>query len=73
MDKEITAEIKNNEELEDCPIDSKIILVFNDGEEYHGIFKGFHEDDTILLRSESQKPTTIGLPFNRLDHWLLRL
>lgn len=73
MDKEITAEIKKNEELDDCPINSKVILIFDNGEEYHGIFNGFDGDDTIMLRSESQKPTTIGLPFNRLACWLLKL
>lgn len=73
MDKEITAKVKKNEELEDCPIDSKVILVFDNGEEYHGIFRGFDGDDAIMLRSDTEEPVTIGLPFNKLKCWLLKL
>ncbi|MEG2791901.1 MAG: hypothetical protein RSA98_10005 [Odoribacter sp.] len=66
MNEEYEVEIKKNSELEDCPEGSHIILVFNNGEEYHGIFRGFDGDDTIMLRSETEKSVTIGLPFNRL-------
>ena len=63
---------KKPHELEDCPKNSRIILVFYNGEEYHGIFRGMDGDYTIMLRSETDKPSTIGLPINALKFWLLK-
>ena len=66
------AELKQNHELRDCAIDSRIILIFHDGNEYHGIFRGMDSDDTIMLRAEN-RDLTIGLPFGALKFWLLKL
>lgn len=66
-------EIKQKSELEDCPEGARVILVFDNKEEFHGIFKGFDGDDTIMLKSESEKPSTIGLPYNRLKCWALKV
>lgn len=72
MSKMYTAQIKKVYELEDFPIGSRVILVFDSSDEYHGIFRGFDGDNTIMLKSEGEKPSTIGLPFDRLKLWLLK-
>ncbi len=49
----------------------RVILVFHNGEEYHGVFRGMDGESTIMLRSDGKSPTTIGLPFHALKFWLL--
>lgn len=66
---EYIVEFKEKYDLEECEENTSVVLVFKNGEEYHGIFKGFDGDDTIMLKSESEKPVTIGLPFGRLKFW----
>ena len=65
------AVFKNPDELYECEKGTEVILVFDSGEEYTGIFNGL-DDDEIILKS-TQSEDTIGLPYNRLKFFLKRI
>lgn len=71
MMKTYEVEIKERDELKACADNSRVILLFDNREEYHGVFRGF-DGVNILLKSESSS-NMIGLPFNRLKYWALKL
>ena len=61
--------LKNPTDLEDCVEGKEVVLLFDNGEEYTGIFEGFDGDDTIMLKSKESEQR-IGLPYNRLKVYL---
>lgn len=72
MAKTKEAILKNPADLKNCPVDNEVILVFDSGEDYTGIFKGIDESGEIILKS-LESPQQIGLPFNRLDSYWQRI
>ena len=66
-----TAVRKKPEELYECEKGKEVILVFNSGEVYTGIFQELDNDEIILKSTESED--MIGLPYNRLRGFLERL
>lgn len=67
-----TAEIKQPHEIHECPQGRKVILLYPNGEEYHGIFTEI-DDDLILLKPESGGDgSRLGFPINGLKFWLLK-
>jgi hypothetical protein len=64
-----TSTPKDRCELKNVGIGKKIILVFNNGEDYTGIYRGMDGENTIMLKA-CDTTTTLGLPFNRVKFFL---
>lgn len=66
--KEKKAYVRKAEDLENCEIGKEVILLFNNNEQFGGLFQGIDGEEIILqsLTSEDR----IGLPFNRLKGYL---
>lgn len=63
--------IKEPKDLQNCPIGNEVNLVFSNGDEYCGLYRGMDGDDIILQSTTSTD--RIGLPFNRLTAYLQRI
>lgn len=71
MSKEKQALIKNANDLKNCEEGKEVVLIFDSGQEYTGIFKGFDGDEIMLKSLDST--SRIGLPYNRLKGYLERV
>jgi len=71
MGKTKKALIKDAKEINNIEEGKEVVLFFNSGQEYTGIFKGL-DDDQILLKSLNSEHT-IGLPKDRLTGFLERI
>lgn len=56
-------------ELNDCRQGAEVVLVFNNREEYQGIYRGFDGDDEKVLLQALGSELRIGLPFESLYVW----
>lgn len=65
---EFNAIEKKKTELQDCPADKKVVLIFKNGEQFSGILKECDGEEIILESFESGH--VIGLPFGQLSHYL---
>lgn len=54
-------------ELTECRQGAEIVLVFDNRDEYQGIFRGFDNEEIVLQACGSQ--SKIGLPLERLYTW----
>lgn len=54
-------------ELTECRQGAEIVLVFDNWDEYQGIFRGFDNEEIVLQACGSQ--SKIGLPLERLYTW----
>lgn len=57
--------------LRECREGTEIVLVFNNREEYQGIFRGFDGDDEEIVLQAIGSESKIGLPFGRLYAWCI--
>ena len=71
MAKQKQALIKDASDLKNCEEGKEVVLMFDSGQEYTGIFKGFDGDDIMLKSLDSSN--MIGLPYNRLKGYLERI
>lgn len=65
------AVLKRADELQECETGKEVILVFDSGEEYTGIFQELSDDEIILKSTESD--AIIGLPYNRVKCFFKRI
>lgn len=66
---EITAEFKTPSDLSEDLIGSRVFLIFKNGSDFEGIYRGMDDED-IMLESISGK-NQIGLPFWKLNHFFV--
>ena len=70
MSKTKQAHLRNAEEIETLKEGKEVVLLFINGEEYTGIFKGLDDEQIILKALDCE--TMIGLPLNMLKGYLER-
>ncbi len=71
MGKTKTGYIKEPKDLQNCPDGNEVHLMFDNGDEYEGLYRGM-DDDQIILQSTTSTER-IELPFNRLHSYLQRI
>lgn len=54
-------------ELTECRQGTEVVLVFDNRDEYQGIFRGLDNEDVVLQAKGSE--SKIGLPLGRLYTW----
>ena len=70
MAKTKQAYLRDAEEIENLEEGKEVVLLFVNGEEYTGIYKGLDDDQIILKSLDSD--SMIGLPLNMLKGYLER-
>ncbi|MFA5433162.1 MAG: hypothetical protein WC319_09925 [Candidatus Paceibacterota bacterium] len=70
MTKTKQAYLRDAKEIENLEEGKEVVLLFANGEEYTGIFKGLDDEEIILKALESE--SMIGLPLNMLNGYLER-
>ncbi len=70
MAKSKQAYLRNANEIENLEEGKEVVLIFTNGEQYTGIFKGLADEQIILKALKSD--AMIGLPLNMLDGYLER-
>lgn len=70
MSKTKQAYLRDAEEIENLEEGKEVVLIFANGEEYTGIFKGLDDEQIILKALDSE--SMIGLPLNMLKSYLER-
>ena len=70
MSKTKQAYLRDAEEIENLEEGKEVVLMFDNGDEYTGIFKGLDDEQIILKALESD--SMIGLPLSRLKGYLER-
>jgi hypothetical protein len=63
--------LRDAEEIENLESGKEVVLYFNDGSDWTGIFKSI-SDDLIILQSLDDKTNQIGLPLERLTGYIER-
>ena len=70
MSKTKQAYLRDAEEIENLEEGKEVVLIFGNGGEYTGIFKGLDDEQIILKALDSER--MIGLPLNMLKGYLER-
>lgn len=70
MSKSKQAYLREAEEIENLEEGKEVVLLFDNGDEYTGTFKGIDGEQIILKSLESDN--MIGLPIHRLKGYLER-
>lgn len=64
------AHVRDAEQIYELQEGKEVVLVFKNGEDYTGIFKGLDDDQIMLKALESN--SIIGLPVSQLEYYLER-
>ena len=70
MTKTKQAYLRDAKEIENLEEGKEVVLLFANGEEHTGVFKGLDDEEIILKALESE--SMIGLPLNMLNGYLER-